>query len=120
MNDSRSNALVAAERLRLTLEGVADAIRGARIEDLLGAEDQLVMALADVARIRTVDPADRATLRAELGSARTALQTCRQLGAIVRQATDACLVAQGRGGAYTRAGSSSALEMRGTGVHVRI
>jgi hypothetical protein len=121
LTDPGAVAVVAVERLRMTLDGVAAALGGARLDELLATEEQLVAALAalsDLTRAdeRIVSPA----LRAELGLARAALDSCRQLGAVVRQVCDACVVAQGRGGEYTRAGSSTALDSRGAGVQARM
>ena len=121
MTDPGAVAVIAVERLRMTLDGVAAALGGARLDELLATEEQLVAALAalsDLARADEgiVSPA----LRAEIRLARAALDTCRQLGAVVRQVCDACVVAQGRGGEYTRAGSSTALDTRGAGVQARM
>jgi hypothetical protein len=118
VTDPRAVAVLAVERLRTTLDGVADALRAACLQDLLDTEEQLVSALAEVANVHEsmVSPA----LGSELARARTALDTCRQLGGVVRQVCDACLLAQGRGGEYNRAGSSTALQTRGAGVQARV
>jgi hypothetical protein len=111
-------AVIAVERLRTTLDDVSAALCSASLEDLLATEEQLATALADVGRIHPgmVSP----ELAAELTRARTALDTCRGLGGVVRQVADACLLAQGRGGVYNRAGSSTAVEARGAGVQARM
>lgn len=119
--DAGAVAVIAVERLRLTLEGVAAALGGARLEELLATEEQLVASLAGVSELAVageaiVSPA----LLAELTLARAALDSCRQLGAVVRQVCDACAIAQGRGGEYTRAGSSTARDTRGAGVQARM
>jgi hypothetical protein len=119
--DPGAVAVTAVERLRLTLDGVAAALGGARLDDLLAAEEQLVAAVAAVSELvgrneGIVSP----VLRAELTRARASLDACRQLGAILRQVCDACVIAQGRGGEYTRAGSSTAVDTRGAGVQARM
>jgi hypothetical protein len=105
----------------MTLDGVAAALGGARLDELLATEEQLVAALAALSELARVDEGIVSpALRVELMRARSALDTCRQLGAVVRQVCDACAVAQGRGGEYTRAGSSTALDTRGAGVQARM
>lgn len=121
MTDPGAVAVIAVERLRMTLDGVAAALGGARLDELLATEEQLVAALAALSDLtRANERIESPTLRAELGLARAALDSCRQLGAVVRQVCDACVVAQGRGGEYTRAGSSTALDSRGAGVQARM
>ena len=121
VTDSGAVAVIAVERLRMTLEAVAAALGGARLDDLLATEQQLVAALAGLSELTGANEAIVSPgLRAELTLARAALDTCRQLGTVVRQVCDACVIAQGRGGAYNRAGSSTALETRGAGVEARM
>ena len=121
MTDPGAVAATAVQRLRMTLDGVVAALGGARLDELLATEEQLVAALAAVSELARVDEGiDSPALRAELALARAALDTCRHLGAVVRQVSDACVVAQGRGGEYTRAGSSTALDTRGAGVQARM
>jgi hypothetical protein len=121
LTDRGAVAVTAVERLRMTLDGVAAALGGARLDDLLAAEEQLVAAMAALSDVPSMDEGIVSpALRAEIGLARAALDTCRQLGAVVRQVCDACVVAQGRGGEYTRAGSSTALDARGAGMQARM
>jgi uncharacterized protein YigA (DUF484 family) len=121
VTDAGGVAVIAVERLRLTLDGVAAALGGARLEELLSTEEQLVAALAALSEVaRANEGIVSPELRAEITLARSALDTCRQLGAVVRQVCDACVVAQGRGGEYNRAGSSTMLVTRGAGVQARV
>ena len=121
MTDAGAATVAAVQRLRMTLDGLAAALGGARLDDLLATEEQLVAALAALSELARVDEGTVSpALRAELALARAALDTCRQLGAVVRQVCDACAVAQGRGGEYTRAGSSAAIDSRGAGVQARM
>jgi hypothetical protein len=121
VTDPGEATAVAVERLRVTLDGLAAAIGGARLDDLLATEEQLVAALAELTELASAgEGIVSAAVRAELTLARAALDTCRQLGAVVRQVCDACAIAQGRGGEYTRAGSSTAPEARGAGVQARM
>src|ERR1700730_1203577 len=94
--DPGAVAVIAVERLRMTLEGVAAALGEARLDDLLATEEQLVAALAGGSELARADEAIVSpALGAELTRARVALDTCRQLGAVVRQVCDACAIAQG-------------------------
>jgi hypothetical protein len=121
VTDAGAVAVIAVERLRTTLDGVAAALGGARLEELLSTEEQLVSALAGLSELARGDEGIASPeLRAELMLARSALDTCRQLGTVVRQVCDACVVAQGRGGEYNRAGSSTVVETRGAGVQARM
>jgi hypothetical protein len=121
VTDPSAVAVIAVERLRMTLEAVAAALGGARLDDLLATEQQLVAALAGVTELARANEAIVSpALRAELTLAWVALDTCRQLGTVVRQVCDACVIAQGRGGEYTRAGSSTSLQTRGAGVEARM
>jgi hypothetical protein len=121
VTDRGAVAVTAVVRLRIALDGVAAAIGGARLDELLTTEEQLVASLTTLSELVRVDEGIVSpALGAELTRARAALDTCRQLGAIVRQVSDACVIAQGRGGEYTRAGSSTALETRGAGVEARM
>jgi hypothetical protein len=97
---------------------VSDALQGANLEALLANEEQLVAAMADVGRLDSAMASPE--LREELALARTSLEKCRRLGAVVRQLGDACLVAQGRGGEYSRTGSSTGQQPRGAGVQARV
>lgn len=121
MTDPGAVAVTAVERLRMTLDDVAAALGGARLEELLATEEQLVAALAGLSElVRADEGIVSPALRAELTLARAALDTCRQLGAVVRQVCDACVIAQGRGGDYNRAGSSTVVDNRGAGVQARM
>jgi hypothetical protein len=102
----------------MALDGVAAAIRGASLTDLLATEEELGAAVADAARLH--EGMDSHELGVEVTRARGALDTCRLLGGVVLQVSDASLLAQGRGGEYNRAGSSTALEARGAGVQARV
>jgi hypothetical protein len=115
----RTRAPQAVERLRQSLETVADAITDASVSGLLGAEAQISAALASVNGIVDVTAADRPALLAELKRAQAALARCRNLGVAVGYVTDAVLFAHGRQDPYDRAGlavspmpSASSMDVR--------
>jgi hypothetical protein len=115
-----NSASVAAARLRASLDAIAGALRSPNLEGLLSAEIDLSAALAGLARLRGVDPLDRAAVRDELAAARVALSRCRSFGAVIDDFAQATFVAQGRGGDYDRAGSRPAPGSRGVGLKARM
>jgi hypothetical protein len=92
------------ERLRHSLDAVADAIQGARLADLVSAESDLAAALAAVCGVVAVPEAEKAALVPELRAARAALGRCRSLGAAIAYVADATMAAHGRHDEYDRAG----------------
>jgi hypothetical protein len=97
--------LLLAERLTLALDAVASALAAADVEGLLVAEEQLSLALAEMAQVRTVDPDDRAQVARQLLRARGTLARCRVLGQSAYDATQAVLLTLGRSPDYARSGA---------------
>lgn len=94
------------QRIRWALTSLADALAAGRHELVTEAETRLSAAL-EVARPAghsAVDPQARAELRSEVAGARAALDRCRRLGASLTAFVRCSLEAQGRCGAYDRAG----------------
>jgi len=75
-----SRAVSATMRLRLALEGAADALAHAQIEGLLASEGALEFALAELPPLQGLDAAERDAVRRELLAAELALLRCRRLG----------------------------------------
>jgi hypothetical protein len=97
--------LLLAERLTLALDAVAGALAAADTAGLLVAEEGLSVALAELGRVRTVDPGDRAQIARELLRARGTLARCAVLGHSAYDATQAVLLALGRSPDYARSGA---------------
>jgi len=94
-----------AERLTLALDAVGGALAAADAERLMAAEEQLSLALAEIARVRNVDPDDCAPMAQQLLRARGTLARCRVLGQSAYDATQAALLALGRSPDYARSGA---------------
>jgi hypothetical protein len=97
--------LLLAERLTLALDAVAGALAAADADGLLVAEEQLSLALSEIALVRTVEPDDRAQVARELLRARGMLARCAVLGQSAYDATQAVLLALGRSPDYARSGA---------------
>jgi hypothetical protein len=92
----------AASRLRVSLEALADALAGARLDALLACEADLAQALADCGLLRSPAEGDLRATAGELAAARLALTRCRRLGATLNDMARLSLTAQGRDGGYGR------------------
>lgn len=75
-----SPAVTATIRLRLALEGAADALAHAQVEGLLASEGALEFALAELPPLQDLANSDREAVRRELEAAERALLRCRRLG----------------------------------------
>ena len=75
-----SRAVSATIRLRLALEGAAEALAHAQVEGLLASEGALEFALAELPPMRVLEPSERDAVRRELEAAELALLRCRRLG----------------------------------------
>ena len=75
-----SRAVSATIRLRLALEGAAEALAHAQVEGLLASEGALEFALAELPPMQGLDTSDRDAVRRELEAAERALLRCRRLG----------------------------------------
>jgi hypothetical protein len=75
-----SRAVSATMRLRLALEGAAEALAHAQVEGLLASEGALEFALAELPPVQGLPAEERAAVRRELEAAERALLRCRRLG----------------------------------------
>lgn len=75
-----SPAVSATIRLRLALEGAAEALAHAQVEGLLASEGALEFALAELPAMHDLDDRERDAVRRELHAAERALLRCRRLG----------------------------------------
>jgi hypothetical protein len=75
-----SRAVTATIRLRLALEGAAEALAHAQVEGLLASEGALEFALAELPPMQGLADSERDAVRRELEAAERALLRCRRLG----------------------------------------
>jgi hypothetical protein len=75
-----SRAVTATIRLRLALEGAAEAMAHAQVEGLLASEGALEFALAELPPMQGLPDSERYAVRRELEAAERALLRCRRLG----------------------------------------
>ena len=75
-----SRAVSATIRLRLALEGAAEALAHAQVEGLLASEGALEFALAELPPMQGLPSEEREVVRRELEAAERALLRCRRLG----------------------------------------
>ena len=75
-----SSAVSATMRLRLALEGAAEALAHAQVEGLLASEGALEFALAELPPMEGLPSHERDAVRRELQAAERALLRCRRLG----------------------------------------
>jgi hypothetical protein len=75
-----SRAVSATIRLRLALEGAAEALAHAQVEGLLASEGALEFALAELPPMNDLGASERDAVRRELEAAERALLRCRRLG----------------------------------------
>ena len=75
-----SPAVSATIRLRLALEGAAEAMAHAQVEGLLASEGALEFALAELPPMQGLPLEERDAVRRELEAAARALLRCRRLG----------------------------------------
>lgn len=101
-----SGPVAAVERLRNTLESLADALASVDAAGLLRLEPALAAATAGLADLlnHTAPSSDRAGLETEAALARRALARCRRLGSTSTDLTTTLLGAHGRSSAYDRGG----------------
>ena len=77
---SGSRAVSATIRLRLALEGAAEALAHAQVEGLLASEGALEFAIAELPPMDDLGDTERDAVRRELEAAERALLRCRRLG----------------------------------------
>ena len=124
-----SRAVSATIRLRLALEGAAEALAHAQVEGLLASEGALEFALAELPPMHGLDEGEREAVRRELEAAERALLRCRRLGSTLSDYVRLTLAshdAAARGSGYStdartpRLGSGQAGEFAGRGVNARV
>ncbi len=90
----------AAERLRVALEALAEALASVNLGSLLACEAALADALSDIERCTPDSTWDHRATARELATARATLTRCRRLGSTLLDAVRLTLAAQGRGQGY--------------------
>ena len=117
-----SPAVSATIRLRLALEGAAEALAHAQVEGLLASEGALEFALAELPPMNDLGADDRTAVRRELEAAERALLRCRRLGSTltdyVRLTLASHATATGASG-YT-SDARNDVEYAGRGVNARV
>jgi hypothetical protein len=112
-------------RLRLALEGAAEALAHAQVEGLLASEGALEFALAELPPMEGLAMDERDAVRRELEAAERALLRCRRLGSTLTDYVRLTLASQGapargyapdRGDEYAGRGE----EYAGRGVNARV
>ena len=116
-----SRAVSATIRLRLALEGAAEALAHAQVEGLLASEGALEFALAELPPMQGLDAGDRDAVRRELEAAERALLRCRRLGSTLSDYVRLTLASHGaatRASGYATDARSD--EYAGRGVNARV
>jgi hypothetical protein len=117
-----SRAVSATIRLRLALEGAAEALAHAQVEGLLASEGALEFALAELPPMNDLGGAERDAVRRELEAAERALLRCRRLGSTLTDYVRLTLASHGSANppsGYTPAVRSDA-EYAGRAVNARV
>ena len=124
-----SRAVSATIRLRLALEGAAEALAHAQVEGLLASEGALEFALAELPPMQGLPSDERAAVRRELEAAERALLRCRRLGATLADYVRLTLASHAAAQAPTgyssdapgaHAGHASGAEYAGRAVNTRV
>jgi hypothetical protein len=124
-----SRAVSATIRLRLALEGAAEALAHAQVEGLLASEGALEFALAELPPMEALDAGERDAVRRELEAAERALLRCRRLGSTLSDYVRLTLASHGAAAGavrYTpdagtpRLGSGQAEDFAGRGLNARV
>jgi hypothetical protein len=124
-----SRAVAATMRLRLALEGAAEALAHAQVEGLLASEGALEFALAELPPMQNLAADERDAVRRELEAAERALLRCRRLGSTLTDYVRLTLASHAAGtetSGYTNSARSDAplgalhAEYAGRGVNARV
>ena len=116
-----SRAVSATMRLRLALEGAAEALAHAQVEGLLASEGAIEFALAELPQMGSIASDERDAVRRELEAAERALLRCRRLGSTLTDYVRLTLASHGTvtsPSGYTPDGRSD--EYAGRGVNARV
>ena len=93
-----SRAVSATMRLRLALEGAAEALAHAQVEGLLASEGAIEFALAELPQMGSIASEERDAVRRELEAAERALLRCRRLGSTLTDYVRLTLASHGPAG----------------------
>ena len=116
-----SSAVSATIRLRLALEGAAEAMAHAQVEGLLASEGTLEFALAELPRMDSIAAEDRDAVRRELEAAERALLRCRRLGSTLTDFVRLTLASHGAATApYTSDARNGSPAYAGRGLDTRV
>ena len=115
-----SRAVSATMRLRLALEGAAEALAHAQVEGLLASEGALEFALAELPPMQDLDAADRDAVRRELEAAERALLRCRRLGSTLSDYVRLTLASHGPGSRTAGYAPTRNDDYAGRGVNARV
>ena len=124
-----SRAVSATIRLRLALEGAAEALAHAQVEGLLASEGALEFALAELPPMQGLPADERAAVRRELEAAERALLRCRRLGSTLTDYVRLTLASHAAAQAPTgyaadafgsRSGQAAGAEYAGRAVNTRV
>jgi hypothetical protein len=120
MNGSR--AVSATNRLRVALEGAADALAQANVEGLLASEGALEFALAELPSLAHLGEDERAAVRSELEAAERALLRCRRLGSTLSDYVRLTLASQSSvsGSSDYAPGARGEVDYSGRSVNARV
>jgi hypothetical protein len=114
-----SRAVSATMRLRLALEGAAEALAHAQVEGLLASEGALEFALAELPPLQGLDAGERDAVRRELEAAERALLRCRRLGSTLSDYVRLTLASHGPASTSGYAPARND-EYAGRGVNARV
>jgi hypothetical protein len=115
-----SRAVSATMRLRLALEGAAEALAHAQVEGLLASEGALEFALADLPPMQDLDADARDAVRRELEAAERALLRCRRLGSTLSDYVRLTLASHGPASRTSGYAPARNDEYAGRGVNARV
>jgi len=118
---SGSRAVSATIRLRLALEGAAEALAHAQVEGLLASEGALEFALAELPPMDALGGDERDAVCRELEAAERALLRCRRLGSTLTDYVRLTLASHGSAttpSGYTAGARSD--DYAGRGLNARV
>jgi hypothetical protein len=117
---SGSRAVSATIRLRLALEGAAEALAHAQVEGLLASEGALEFALAELSPMDALDGDERDAVRRELEAAERALLRCRRLGLTLTDYVRLTLASHASASAATNYTPDASGDYAGRGLNARV
>ncbi len=117
-----SRAVLATNRLRVALEGAADALVQANVDGLLASEGALEFALAELPSLADLGADERAAVRSELEAAQRALLRCSRLGSTLSDYVRLTLASQSSmiGSSDYSPGAPGEIDYSGRSVNARV